>query len=174
MKAKRAGWRPMTAADLDTVLRIAGRVHADYPESPAVFAERLSLYPAGCRVAEVEGAPVGYAVLHPGRLGAPPALDTLLGGLPEPADCLYIHDVALLPAARGHGLGEAVLEIARELSRVGGWGWLTLTSTPGALSYWERQGFGPWNGAGEALARKLASYGQGMAYRVKPVADPKV
>ncbi|HYD68432.1 GNAT family N-acetyltransferase [Azospirillum sp.] len=162
-----AVWRPMTAADLDTVLRIAERVHVDYPESPAVFEERLSLYPAGCRVAEIGGDAVGYAVLHPGRLGAPPALDTLLGGLPDPADCLYLHDVALLTQARGHGLGEAVLAVAEDLARAGGWAWLALTSTPGALSYWERQGFVPWNGAGETLARKLASYGEGMAYRVR-------
>ncbi|HEY0835334.1 MAG TPA: GNAT family N-acetyltransferase [Azospirillum sp.] len=174
MRAGRAGWRAMTAGDLDAVQRIAARVHTDYPESPAVFAERLSLYPAGCRVAEADGAPVGYAILHPGRLGAPPPLDNLLGALPEPADCLYLHDVALLAQARGLGLGESALDQARELARAGGWAWLALTSTPGALSYWERQGFGPWGGAGEGLARKLASYGAGMAYRVAPVAGPKV
>ncbi|WP_431856042.1 GNAT family N-acetyltransferase [Azospirillum sp.] len=158
-------WRAMREADLDTVLEVAAAVHPGYPEERAVFAERLRLYPAGCRMAERDGAVVGYAVLHPGRLGEPPTLDSMLGRLPDGADCLYLHDVALLPTVRGSGLGAAVLEHARDLAAAEGFAWLALTSTPEARRYWDRQGFA----ASVEQPAALASYGGGMTYMVRAV-----
>ncbi|WP_247872209.1 GNAT family N-acetyltransferase [Azospirillum sp. TSO35-2] len=159
----------MTEADLDRVLAIADIVHPAYPEERSVFEERLALYPAGCRLAERDGIAIGYGVMHPGRLGAPPPLDTPLGALPADANCLYLHDIALLPESRGSGLGAAVLEHAHALAARQGWGWLALTSTPGARSYWDRAGFTPFEAGDPALAAKLASYGGGMSYMTAPV-----
>ena len=45
-------WRPMRAANLAAVERIAEIVHPAYPESEEVPAERLTLFPAGCLIAE--------------------------------------------------------------------------------------------------------------------------
>lgn len=157
-----AAWRPMAPADLDTVLAVAAEVHPGYPESPAVFAERLRLYPDGCLMAEQGGAVVGYAVMHPGRLGCPPALDSCLGELPGLADCLYLHDVALLPGARGSGLGAAAVGYARKLAVGKGLAWLALTSTPEARRYWDARRFV----ACEDQPAALASYGGGMTYMV--------
>ncbi|RJF83874.1 GNAT family N-acetyltransferase [Azospirillum cavernae] len=161
-------WRAMADTDLDAVLGVADVVHPDYPEDRAVFAERLALYPAGCRLAERDGVALGYGVMHPGRLGVPPPLDAPLGALPAAADCLYLHDIALLPETRGLGLGASVLDYAHGLAARGGFAWLALTSTPGARSYWDRAGFTPYDGGGPALAAKLASYGDGMAYMTAP------
>ena len=173
-----AAWRAMEAADLDRVMSIAEVVHPDYPEDRAVFAERLALYPDGCAMADVfraetsgaeaDGPCIGYIVMHPGRLGVPPPLDSPLGALPEMPDCLYLHDVALLPAARGLGLGVAALERMNALAARQGFRWLALTSTPGARAFWDAQGFLPHDG-GAGLAAKLASYGGGMTYMAKPV-----
>lgn len=161
-------WRQMAEADLDDVLAVAAVVHPDYPEDRAVFAERLALYPAGCLIAERDGRPVGYAVLHPGRLGVPPPLDSPLGALPADADCLYLHDVALLPDTRGLGLGEGALRHARALAVAAGYPLLALTSTPPARGYWERLGFAEYRDGGPVLAAKLTSYGGGMTYMVLP------
>ncbi|WP_454018567.1 GNAT family N-acetyltransferase [Azospirillum sp. Marseille-Q6669] len=158
----------MEATDLDRVMAIAEIVHPDYPEDRAVFAERLALYPEGCAIAEADGLGVGYIVMHPGRLGVPPPLDSSLGALPAVPDCLYLHDVALLPAARGLGLGVAALERMNALAARQGFPWLALTSTPGARAFWDAQGFFPHEG-GAGLAAKLASYGGGMTYMTKPV-----
>ncbi|WP_376999820.1 GNAT family N-acetyltransferase [Azospirillum himalayense] len=169
----KAGWRAMEPTDLDRVMAIAEVVHPDYPEDRAVFAERLALYPDGCAMAEINGAAtdgtsIGYIVMHPGRLGIPPPLDSPLGALPESPDCLYLHDVALLPTARGLGLGVAALERMDALAARQGFRWLALTSTPGARAFWDAQGFRPYDG-GAGLAAKLASYGGGMTYMTKPV-----
>lgn len=162
-----AVWRPMDVGDVPAVERIAAMVHADYPEATAVFAERLSLFPAGCRIAASAGEVLGYAIMHPGLLGEPPPLDTLLGGLPPCADCLYMHDVALVPAARGTGLGEAAVVIARAVAVAAGLPVLALTATPPAHGYWRRLGFADWP-ADPALEARLAIYGPGMTYMTAP------
>ncbi len=63
-------WRAMTPGDLPAVLAIADVVHPDYPEDAAIFAERLALYPAGCRVLERDGAlpPMCSAIPGPRRV----------------------------------------------------------------------------------------------------------
>lgn len=156
----------MTVADLAEVDAIAEIVHPGYPEPPEVPAERLRLFPQGCFLAEVEGSgAIGYAISHPGVLGRPPALASLLGGLPEGADCLYLHDVALLPAARGAGLGGDLVARLHALARLCGFRHLALTAVGGSVPYWRRHGFSPFAGD-EALAAKLASYDGDAAYMV--------
>lgn len=162
-------WRPMTAADLPAVSRIGDAVHPAFPESDAVFEERLRLFPQGCRVAEgPDGALVGYAVAHPGRIFAPPPLDALLHHLPAEANCLYVHDVALLPAVRGGGLGRAVVGELTALARRTGLHCLALTAVNGSAAWWQRRGFLRLQPEPPELIDKLRSYGSDAAYLVKP------
>lgn len=164
-----AVWRRMTAADLPEVSRIGALVHPAFPESDAVFGERFRLFPEGCRVAEgPEGAVVGYAVAHPGRLFAPPALDTLLHHLPAEANCLYVHDVALLAGARGGGLGRAIVAELTLLARRAGLHCLALTAVNGSAAWWQRRGFLRLQPEPPELIGKLKSYGADAAYLVKP------
>lgn len=160
------GWRPMAAGDVDRLLDIAAVVHPSYPERWEVFAERLALFPAGCLVAVVDDAVVGYAVTHPAVVGKPPGLDTLLGALPAGSDCLYLHDVALLPAAQGRRLGEAAFARVRTVAVDNGLPLLALIATPSARPYWLRHGFAPvpWN---RELEAKLATYGDGLSYMTR-------
>lgn len=155
-----ARWRPMAAADLDQVDRIANIVHVNYPEDPAVFADRLALFGPGCLMAEEDGAPLGYCIAHPGTIGDPPPLDTVLGGLPAGADCLYIHDVALLPAARGRHLGVALALLMEDVARAHGFDRIALTAVNRSDGFWGTLGYVPQPCA------KLASYGE-ATYRVK-------
>jgi len=158
-------WRPMRAEDLPAAMAVADVVHPDLPESPDVFAERLKLFPAGCFVAEDgRGRLLGYALTHPARLGYPPSLDTVMGALPANADCLHIHDVALLPEARGLGLGDALTGRLKELARETGLRRLALVAVYDAARFWRRHGF--QDHANPALAAKMAAYGEGAAYMV--------
>jgi ribosomal protein S18 acetylase RimI-like enzyme len=161
-------WRAMTTADLADVQSIADRVHISYPERPAVFAERLRLHPHGCFVLvdDAVNAVVGYTVSHPWD-GAPPALDTLLGPLPQTPTTFYIHDIALLPPARGHGavadIIERIVEDARRqrLASVG------LVAVGGTAPLWCHLGFQARQDV--AIAAKLASYGDDATYMVRPL-----
>lgn len=155
-------WRAMHAGDLSDVERISAIVHPRYPEREAVPIERLRLFPAGCLIATDNATTVGYAIAHPGMLGQPPALDTLLGALPPHADCLYIHDVALLPEARGLRLGEAIVAALIDVARHEGFACLTLTAVNNSTAFWSRQGFSIAPGM-----KSPASYGDDAAYMMR-------
>jgi GNAT superfamily N-acetyltransferase len=154
-----AAWRAMGQADLAAVATLARAVHAAYPERDAVFAERLALFARGCLVLERAGRVQGYAIAHPWRRAAPPALDTLLGALPRRPDCLYLHDVALRPAARGAGASRVALARLAAVARRDGLARIALVALPGTEGFWRRHGFAPV--ARPRLAAKLASYGAG-------------
>lgn len=148
----------MTPVDLDAVQAIAGVVHPDYPESPRVFAERLALFPAGCLVLQdrERSQVVGYAISHPWHQGQPPALDALLGALPPDASTYYLHDIALMPAARGQGAPSSLLTVLLKQARAAGLDEVSLVAVNGSRAYWQAQGFEVRNLP--ALAGKLLSY----------------
>jgi len=149
---------------------LADAIHRDHPERPEVFAERLRLFPDGCRVAVggVDEA-VGYAIAHPGVVGMPPDLDTLLVTLPKAPDCLYVHDVALLRQARGRGLLTRLLPPLLALAEANGLARLALVAVNGTEPVWRRLGFLPWRGSA-AVRGKLASYGGKAVYMTRPAA----
>ncbi len=156
------GWRPMRAADLDAVVAISDAVHGVFTEPRTVYAERLDLYPGGCRVFERDGAVAGFLVTHPWHRGAVPKLGAPLGALPAPTDVYYLHDIALLPAARGTGAGVEATAFVRRQARRAGCTEIRLVAVNGADSYWRAQGFddaapgeaGPY-GPGSYLMRCL-------------------
>jgi GNAT superfamily N-acetyltransferase len=154
---QRIHWRPMQLQDLDAVVAIASDVHPLFPEERDVFANKLAVHPAGALLLEQAGHPVGYCFAHPWRGLQPPPLNTLLGAIPPAADTLYLHDLALLPAARGTGAGTAAIAIllahavALQLDRC------CLVAVNGSIPYWSRLGFVVSDAP--ALRAKLASYG---------------
>ena len=152
------------AGDLRDVERISGIVHPLYPEREAVPVERLRLFPAGCLIAARDGVTIGYAIAHPGIVGRPPVLDTLLGALPDRPDCLYIHDVALLPEARGLRLGAAAVTILADVARDRDLRRLALTAVNNSANFWKGQGFSaaPTDGS-------LASYGEAASYMMREI-----
>ncbi|MBN8942686.1 MAG: GNAT family N-acetyltransferase [Rhizobiales bacterium] len=149
-------WRPMRQGDLSLVSAIAARVHPDFPEDDAVFAERLALYPAGCFMLEVGGRPAGYILSHPWRFGHLPALNALLRHLPDAPSTYYIHDVALLPEARGSGAASAIVAILVVHAADRALPNLSLVAVNGSQGFWHRHGFSVH--ADPALTDKLASY----------------
>jgi GNAT superfamily N-acetyltransferase len=161
MNLKTADWRGMTPADLSAVNAIAAVVHAAYPEDAAVFAERLALHPGGCFVLGSADGPGGYLISHPWHLGQPPALNALLGSIPEPASTYYLHDIALLPEARGGGAASAVIaELVRHAAGIADN--ITLVALSGTVQFWQRQGFARL--ADPALDAKLKSYDAEACY----------
>lgn len=153
-------WRPMLPTDLPAVLRIAAAVHPGYPEGAAVFAERLALFPAGAWLLAEGGVALGYALAHPWPAGQAVPLDTLLGALPASGErLLYLHDLALLPAARGRGQGAAAVALLRGVAVRAGLAGLGLVALPGTARFWRAQGFHPAPASGLD-----AGYGEGAGY----------
>lgn len=157
-----AAWRPMRSGDLPNVVEIADQVHPDYPESGLVFASRLVLFPAGCFMAEGDGQLLGYCFAHPGKLGDPPPLNAVVP-LPDQPDCLYLHDLALMPEARGQRLGEAMVAMLVDLARAQGFDRIALTAVSNSWRFWERHNFH------RHTCAKAAEYGPTAQYMVRVV-----
>ena len=123
-------WRPMMTAGSGG--GGAGRenlVHPLYPESEEVPAERLALFPAGCLIAGAREARCSVMPSPiPAGLAGPRRSTAGLANCASDADCLYLHDVALLPEARGLGLGELLVGLLRALGIRSGFKVLALTA----------------------------------------------
>ncbi|QIP01334.1 GNAT family N-acetyltransferase [Bradyrhizobium symbiodeficiens] len=161
-------WRPAHASDLPAISAIAARIHPDLPESPEVLAEKMRLYPDGCRVLVVGDEIAGYGLSHPWKQHRIPPLDGLLERLPEDADCLYIHDVAVLAESRG-GVLRAYIADIEPLARASGLATLALVSVYATQPLWQRLGFRPVTAYAD-LRAKLASYGEGATYMLRDLA----
>lgn len=154
-----ARWRPAIAADLDAIVALAARLFPDHPESRSVLGHRLRLSGPTARIAEgADGAALGYLLAHPWSQAVPLALDVPVRALPPRCDALYVHDLALLPEARGQGLAAAAVahllaEAARQALPT-----LTLVALPDAIGFWQRHGYtdqGPADPSYGPAARKM-------------------
>ncbi|RXT50554.1 GNAT family N-acetyltransferase [Bradyrhizobium betae] len=161
-------WRPARVSDLPAISAIATRIHPGLPERPDVFAEKMRLYPEGCRVLIADDEIVGYGLAHPWRQHRIPLLDDFLERLPVDADCLYVHDVAVLPDFRG-GASRAYVADIEGLARASGIAMLALVSVYATRPLWERLGFRPVTADAE-LRAKLASYGDSATYMLRDLA----
>lgn len=159
-------WRQATPADLTAIMEIAGRLHTDLPERLEVYAEKLRLFPDGCRMLTVNGAVAGYGIAHPWKLHRIPPLDEFLHELPQRADCLHVHDVAVLPAHRGGASAASYIETIAALAGSARIGALALVSVYETDLLWERLGFRTVD-PDAALRAKLRSYGKTAKYMVR-------
>ena len=158
-------WRAMRADDLAAVDVIAAKVHPEFPEDSAVFAERQRLAPDGVHLLDIAGQPAGYFITHPWRYGKLPALNALLGAIPPDADTWYLHDLALLPAARGTGAAGAIVTSVLDHARQKGFPTASLVAVNGSAPFWQRHGFEVTEAP--ALVDKLATYENAARFMVR-------
>ncbi len=163
----RSGWRRMSEDDLASVFSIADRVHPSYPEDKAVFVERLRLYPEGCLVLDIGGDIAAYVISHPWYYGEPPSLNSLIGELPKSATTYYLHDLAVLPEARGRGAASAIVHHLAEHARSAGMANVSLIAVNASAEFWNRHGFHAISDP--SLDRILGSYGTGANLLVRHV-----
>lgn len=153
-------WRAMHAGDLAAVHALSLRVHPDHPERAEVLAEKFRLFPHGCFVLEGEGGVAGYCFSHPWRRSDTPALDTLLGALPDQPDTYFIHDLTVDADVRGEGLGRAVVPLLFGAAHSLKLAHVALVAVNNRAPFWQAAGFA--RVADEAMqAAALAKYGTG-------------
>ena len=172
-------WRPMRGRDVDGVVRVAAAAFPDHFEARACFAERLARFPQGCFVLAPtaaahsgSGAPDavrGYLIAYPWPLGAIPPLNSLLGGLPDGVESVYLHDLALHPDLRGRGHARPAVDMLVAALGPLGTRRIALVSVNDTVPFWQAMGFAPVAGD-PALVRKLESYGEGARYMLRELA----
>jgi GNAT superfamily N-acetyltransferase len=168
MNTPETHWRPMAVGDLAAVEAIAAIVHPGFFERPEIFAERLRLYPQGARLLTHGPTALGYVLSHPWRDEAIPALDSLLRELPAGAKNYYLHDLALLPEARGTGAAGRLVADLIAHATTAGFSRMSLVAVNGSQAFWRRHGFSALDVPD--LRQKLSSYEADAAFMVRPLA----
>lgn len=153
----------MKQADLPAVAALAEEAHPQFPEEPTVFAEKQRLFEPFCFSLEFERAFAGYCIAHPWMRDKVPVLNRLLGAAPQSPDCLFIHDVAVAPAARGKGATVALMERLTAAGQSCGLNAITLVALYGSNQMWSRYGFH----TAEIEKSEIKSYGPSAIYMLK-------
>lgn len=154
----------MTAADIPAVLEIQAVCYTELiPESEESLQAKLRASRTTCFIASLGGTVVGYLISLPWEFANPPELNAVTCRLPNSADCLYLHDLAVAPSARKSGAGRALVEAF--LTQLSGLalGRASLVAVQDSAPYWERYGFRAVLPS-ESLKAKLATYGKSVAY----------
>ena len=158
-------WRHMHEQDIASVTAVANVVHLDFFEDEAVFRDRFTLYPRGCFVLAQDDEIIGYAISHPWMLDTVPALNCVLGALPQDASTYYIHDIALLPQARSGGQASRGIDLIAAQAEHDGFATMALVAVNGSQGFWEKKGFIARDLP--ELAEKLRTYSEDALYMVR-------
>ncbi|MDQ5886727.1 MAG: hypothetical protein RL210_2332 [Pseudomonadota bacterium] len=166
--AKQLLIRPMQTSDLDAVLALQGTIYpSHYHEPRTVFASKLALAAEFCFVVTRENTLMGYLFAHPWLQTAPPALFTAIGRVPDSADSLFIHDMALHPDCRSRSLGQQLLQSSLAAAAAAGLSCSTLVAVQDAARFWLRQGYQPCTPQSDANFPGL--YGCDAQFMRRPV-----
>jgi predicted N-acetyltransferase YhbS len=158
--------RTMAEADIPAVLEIQAVCYTEVtPESDASLHAKLRASQSTCFIASLEGDVVGYLISLPWECSNPPALNATTCRLPRAPDCLYLHDLAVVPGARKSGAARALVEACLTQMTILGLDRASLVAVQNSAPYWERYGFRAVPPSAP-LQAKLATYGTGVAYMV--------
>ena len=149
----------MQPTDLDAVLAIQDACYTEIvPESKEAYIKKLQLSPSSCFVAHHLGNMVGYLIAIPSQLQALPALNSTLLSSADSANCLYLHDLAVIPAASGLGVGKVLVHRFFQSMSFLGFEQAALIAIQNAAGFWQKQGFVVSEPIG-ASKQALRSYG---------------
>jgi GNAT superfamily N-acetyltransferase len=136
--------RPLTSQDLPEILSVQRACYrAELLEREATFRRKLEAFPAGCLGLEREGRLGGYLFCQPWAAARALPLDDPGEAPAGKPDCLYLHDLAVLPAWRGTGAATGLLAAASVLAATLGLRRFALVSVQDSEPFWARLGFRP-------------------------------
>jgi GNAT superfamily N-acetyltransferase len=129
--------RNLASEDMDRVLSIQRSCYPPfYHESRETFERLLEIFPEGCI-----GSDAGYAFVHPWVTNSYVPLNSEYLRLPDAPDCMYIHDLSVLPEQRGKGAGRKIFFRILELTHEKGFRYMELVAVQRSEIYWQKLGF---------------------------------
>lgn len=151
--------RLMTPADIPAVVALQDCCYSDaLYESPALLSQRLQAAANSCWLVENSaGELLAYLFSYPSINGYVTPLASAFAPAAA-AELLYLHDMAVNPAARGLGLASRLLAKAKQHALSLGLTKLALVAVQGSVPYWQRHGFAVVNELSESAISALVSY----------------
>ncbi|SFA69161.1 Acetyltransferase (GNAT) family protein [Collimonas sp. OK607] len=149
----------MSEHDIPAVMRIQAECYPSLmQESEAVFRARLDLTPATCWVwSTQEHDPAAYLFSYPSNKDVVTALDQPFKIAATP-NCLYLHDLAVAPDARGRQAGNVLVAAALKHARESGMRWSALVSVQQSQKFWGALGYSAVDVTHSPARENLASY----------------
>ncbi|WP_304360436.1 GNAT family N-acetyltransferase [Collimonas fungivorans] len=151
--------RVMSSKDIPAVMQIQAECYPPLMlESEAVFRTRLALTPATCWIWSGHGQGASaYLFSYPSSKDVVTALDHPFK-IPAAPDCLYLHDLAVAPGARGLRAANTLVTIALEHAQANGLRWSALVSVQQSQPFWSALGYAPVEVLHSPAREDLASY----------------
>jgi ribosomal protein S18 acetylase RimI-like enzyme len=134
--------RALNAADVPKLLVIQLEAYPPaLQENAGTFEDKLSLRPPGAFGAFLGAALCGYVISHPWTRDRVVPLGLARTVLPEKADCVYIHDLAISAAFRGMGIARLLVSRVFDFGNRLDLDAYTLMAVQSSESFWSRFGF---------------------------------
>lgn len=150
--------RAMSIKDLPAVESIQAEAYAGYfLESADVIAQRFHSSPATAWVAEQKEIVCAYLVSYWSKIGTVNPLNAPFK-MDEDANCLYLHDLALLKSAQGAGLGRKLVQAANNYAVNESAAAIALLSVQNSKEFWQGIGFLEFTGLEERQRENLTTY----------------
>lgn len=160
-------WKPLDLLFFDRINQIGDICYPDLPETPEIFRHRIEQFPEGCRMLIKDEEIVGYGIAYPWELLSIPPLDSYLKPLPKLPLCMYIHDVAILPEARGHSASKDYVEYISELALSMSINFVCGVSVHGTSSLWKKYILGCKTYSDNEVKSQLGTYGFDAVYMIR-------
>ena len=155
--------RPAHHADVPEILRIQAQCYTEIePETADAYLNKLEQAPDCAFVIEDASCKqvLAYLFALPIQIEAPPELDAQDFVCPATANCLYLHDLAIAPNARGLGLSRPLMQAFFAAAQARRLPWASLIAIQDSQAFWQAYGFASSELSLRAdLQNKLRSYG---------------
>ena len=136
--------RPLNPNDIAAVLEVQRKCYStELIEAGETFEKKMAFYPEGCLGIEEDGELGAYVFCHPWIASQIVPLDFDMKAMPDHCDCLYIHDISVVPAWRGRKVAAELLASVFALARRNQLGKLSLVAVQSSEPFWAKQGFHP-------------------------------
>lgn len=154
---------PMILQDLEDVAEVQKKTFTqDLCEGHSVLLNRFETFGQYFYVAKNGKALIGYMISFPWKAGDTPVNNQKFPAILQTPDCFFIHDITLMPEARGTGLAAAMIEKACETGRSLGFKTISLVAVSQSGNYWDKNNFLEYVDISvEKRNGIIANYGQG-------------
>ncbi|NOL51033.1 GNAT family N-acetyltransferase [Pelistega suis] len=152
--------RPAQEGDVAAICALQKQCYSEaFHENEIAFLSKINGAKGLCWVAENQGQLLAYLMSVPVKTPYIPCLNMENYQQPDGADMLYLHDMAIVPHARGLGLKRRLLDKVLAHAQQAHFRQAILIAVQNSVPIWEKEGFSIVDASVLELAEVLQSYG---------------